>query len=89
MTRFMVIHKLPAAATQDEVLAAVRAVVNGFPKDTQWLRCWVAQKGDALFCEWESPEETDLWAVLKKGADLFPVEAVYPVTVIDPDWFDG
>jgi hypothetical protein len=89
MARFIVIHRLPPAANQDEVLATVQAVVNTPSNNCQWLRCWVAQKGDAIFCEWEAAEETDLQAALKKGAELFPVEAVYPVTVIDPDWFKG
>lgn len=87
MARFIV-HTIPIEATQDEVIAATKAVVNALPKDTEWLMSWTVQEGDRLFCEWDAPKEADIRAALK-GAELFPVEAIYPVAAIDPAWFIG
>jgi hypothetical protein len=88
MARFIAVHRLPAVASQDEVIAAGKAVVNALSNDAEWLRSWVVQENDRLFCEWEAPEEGAIRTALK-GAEIFPVEAIYPVVAIDPAWFKG
>jgi len=86
MARFIVVHKLPAMVTQDELRAEAKAVVNALPDDVEWLRSWVVYEGDRLFCEWEASEEGAIRAALK-GTEIFPVEAIHPVEPIDPGWF--
>ncbi len=88
MARFMVVHKLPAVATQDEVIAASKAIVAASCNGSKWLRSWVVPEDDRLFCEWEGSEEGAIQAALK-GAELFPVEAIHPVVAVDPTWFKG
>jgi len=88
MARFIVVHRLPDVAIQEEVIAAGRAVLAALPKDTLWLRGWVVPEDDRLLCEWEAPDEEAVRASLRE-TELFPVEAIYPVAVIDPAWFKG
>jgi len=88
MARFIVVHKLPDVATQDEVIAAGRAVVAASSNGCKWLGCWVVPENDRLLCEWEAPDEEAVRASLRE-TELFPVEAIYPVAVIDPAWFKG
>ncbi len=86
MARYIAVHRLPATATQHEVIDAGRAMANAPRQDTRWLRSWVMDQGDRLFSEWEAPEEGAVRAALEK-APLFPVEAIHAVTVLDPAWF--
>lgn len=86
MARFIVVHKLPTVATQDEVIAAGKAIVAALPNGAKWLRSWVIPEDDRLLSEWEAPEKAAIQAALK-GAELFPVEAIHPVATIDPAWF--
>jgi hypothetical protein len=86
MARFIVVHKLPDVATQDEVIAAGRAIIAASSNGSRWLRSWVVPEDDRLLCEWEAPDEAAIQAALK-GAKLFPVEAIHPVTTVDPVWF--
>ncbi len=86
MARFIAVHELPAAATQHEVIEAGKAMANAPGKDTRWLRSWVMDHGDRLFSEWEAPHEAAIRQALQR-ASLFPVEAIYAVTVLDPAWF--
>lgn len=45
-------------------------------------------EGDAgkLFCGWESDDVEAIHASLKPVEDIFPIEAIYQVTWIDPAW---
>ena len=88
MTSFIVVHRLPAVATQEEVIAAGRAILAALPSDTRWLRSWVVPEDDRLLCEWEAPDEEAVRASLRE-TELFPIEAIYPVAAIDPAWFRG
>jgi hypothetical protein len=86
MAKFIVVHQLPGAATQDEAIAAGKAIVTASPNGSGWLKGWVVPDSNRLLCEWEVPEEDAIRAALGE-VDLFPVEAIYPVTAIDPAWF--
>ena len=86
MARFIVVHKLPDVATQDEVIAAGKAIITASSNGCKWLRCWIVPEDDRLLCEWEALEEGAIQAALK-GAKLFPVEAIHLVVVIDPACF--
>jgi hypothetical protein len=88
MARFIVVHRLPATGTQDEVIEAGKTTINALPTDTEWLRSWVVHENACLFCEWEAQEKESIQAALK-GMELFPVEVIYPVIAIDPAWFKG
>ncbi|GAB4506575.1 MAG: hypothetical protein Kow00123_07130 [Anaerolineales bacterium] len=83
MTRFILVHRFPPAATQDDVFAMAHAAVSRSPGDIRWLRSWVAGADGILFCEWEAPSAEAIRAVLE-GLDLCPVEAIYRVK---PLWF--
>jgi len=86
MARFIVVHKLPAMVTQDQVREEAKAIINALPDDVEWLRSWAVYESDRLFCEWEAPEEGAVRAALK-GTKFFPIEAIHPVEPIDPGWF--
>ncbi len=86
MARFIVVHRLPDAATQDEIIAVGKAIVAASPSGSKWLRSWVVPEDDRLFCEWEAPAKGAIQAALK-GEELLPVEAIHPVAAIDPAWF--
>lgn len=88
MARFIVVHKLPATGTQDELIEAGQATIDALPDNTEWLRSWVVHADNHLFCEWEAPEEESIQAALKR-VELFPIEVIYPVVAIDPVWFQG
>ena len=88
MARFIVVHRLPAVATQDEVIAAGKAFLTASPNGSKWLRSWVVPEDNRLLSEWEAPEEAAIQAALK-GEALFPVEAIHPAATIDPAWFKG
>lgn len=86
MSRFIVIHRLPGAATQDAVIAVGQAVTARLSDNARWLNSWLIPDGDRLLCEWEASDEEAIQAVLM-GADLFPIEAIYPAEHIAPAWF--
>lgn len=88
MARFITVHKLPAVATQDEVIEAGRAIIAASPNGSKWLKSWVVSEDDHFFCEWEAPEEGAIQAALKR-AELFPVESIHSVVAVDPNWFKG
>jgi len=88
MARFIVVHKLPAVATQDEVITAGKAVVAALSDDTRWLRSWVVPEENCLLCEWEAPKEENIRTALNR-IELLPIEAIHPVAIIDPAWFKG
>jgi hypothetical protein len=88
MARFIVVHKLPAVATQDEVIAAGKALVTASSNGSKWLRSWVVSDENELLCEWEAPEEGAIRTSLKE-VGLLSIEAIHPVAAIDPVWFKG
>lgn len=86
MTRFIVIHTLPATATQDEVIAAGKRVTAQLSDDARWLDSWLVPDDDRLLCEWEASGEEAIQAALQ-GVELFLLQAIYPTERIDPAWF--
>lgn len=86
MTSYIVIHGLPGAATQDEVIAAAQTIMARLSDDARWLNSWLVPDDERLFCEWEASSEEAIRAALK-GVELFPVEGIYPAERIDPAWF--
>ncbi len=88
MTRFILIHRVPDAVTQDDVFAVAHAALSRSSDAVRWLQSWVAAADDCLFCEWEAPNAEAIQAVLE-GLDLFPIEAIYTVQPVDPVWFAG
>lgn len=86
MARFMVIHRLPAVGTQDEIIDIGKATTIALPNGAEWLKSWVVHADGRLFCEWEALEEESIHTVLKETG-FFPIEVVYPVVAIDPAWF--
>lgn len=86
MARFLVVHKLPEVATQDEVIAVGKAVSARLSEDVQWLGSWVVPADDRLLCEWEASSVEAIQMALE-GVNLLPVEAIYLAEPIDPTWF--
>jgi hypothetical protein len=87
MARFIVVHKLPAVATQDEVIAAGKAIVAASPNGSKWLRSWVVPDANQLLCEWEAPEQEVIRASLRR-VELLPIKSIQTVADIDPAWFE-
>ncbi len=86
MTTFIVIHRLPDVATQDEVIAAGKTISARLSRDARWQRGWIVPADNRLLCEWEASDAEAIQTALE-GVDLLPVEAIYPAGVIDPVWF--
>ena len=86
MTKFIVVHRLPEVATQDEMIAAGKAIAARLSDDARWLGGWVVPADDRLLCEWEASSAEAIKAALE-GVNLLPVEAIHPVGSIDPAWF--
>jgi len=86
MARFLVVHKLPAVATQDEVIAAGKAIVTASLNGSKWLRGWIVPDDNRLLCEWEAPEEDAIRTALRE-VELLPIESLHSVAAIDPAWF--
>ncbi len=86
MARFISVQTLPAVASQDEVVEAGKALANGPQGGAQWLRSWLSGEDGRLFSEWEAAEEGRIRSALER-AKLFPLEALYPVDIIEPAWF--
>ena len=87
MARFIVIHKTPPQATQDEIVEAARKVVASQAPDTEWLNSWSAGEAEKLFCEWEAPDADAVRASLEPTKELFPIEAIHEVQWVNPEWY--
>jgi hypothetical protein len=87
MARFIVVHELPAVTTQDEVVAAGKALITASSNGSKWLRCWVVPDANQLLCEWEAPEQEVIRASLR-GVELLPIKSIQTVAAIDPAWFE-
>ncbi len=86
MTRFIVMHRLPDVATQDEVVAAGRAVFARLSDQARLLHSWIVPADDCFLCEWEALDEEAIQAAME-GVDLFPVETIHLAEPIDFAWF--
>jgi hypothetical protein len=87
MARYLVVHTMPAGATQDQVIGAAKELAASLPPGVEWLNSWAAGEADTLFCEWEAENEETLSAALGPIEELFPVETMHLVTWIDPAWY--
>jgi hypothetical protein len=87
MARFMVIHSTPPEGTQEELIAGAKQVAASMAPGAQWLNSWAVPATDQLFCEWEAPDLDLIRASIEPIEDLFPVETVYEVEWIDPQWY--
>jgi len=61
ITSYIVIHRLPGAATQDEVIAAGQAIMARLSDDARWLNSWLVPDDEHLFCEWEASSEKAIY----------------------------
>ena len=87
MARFIAIHSVPAHATQEQVFAGAKRVKASLAPGTDWLNSWGVPEADKLFCEWEAPDVDAIRASLEPVKDLFPIEIIYEVEWIDPQWY--
>jgi hypothetical protein len=87
MARFIVIHRVPAQATQKETIDGARKVAASLAPGTEWLNSWLSRE-EKLFCEWEAPNADAIRASLEPVAHLFPIQALYEVERIDPQWYE-
>ncbi len=87
MARFMVIHSTPPEGTQEELIEGAKKVAASMAPGAQWLNSWAVPATDQLFCEWEAPNTDLIRASIDPIKDLFPVETIYEVEWIDPEWY--
>ena len=86
MARFILIHGVPAQSTQKEIIDSCRNVVASLTPGTEWLNSWFSSE-EKLFCEWEAPNADAIRASLEPVAPLVPIQALYEVEWIDPQWY--
>ena len=87
MARFIVIHNVPAQATQSQIVEGARKVAASLASGTEWLNSWILVGGNKLFCEWEAPDAGAIRVSLEPAKDLFPIEAIHEVEWINPQWY--
>ncbi len=88
MAKFFVIHGMSPQVTQDQAIDGARQVVASLASGTAWMNSWWAPEADKLFCEWEAPNSDAIRASLEPAKDLLPVEAIYEVQQIRPEWYE-
>ncbi|MGD1995342.1 MAG: DUF4242 domain-containing protein [Anaerolineae bacterium] len=87
MARFMAVHNPAVEATQDQMIDGIKRVIASQPPETEWIRSWVVPEEGKLYCEWEAPNADTIRASLEQVADLIPIEAIYEVQLIEPEWY--
>jgi hypothetical protein len=87
MARFILVHRIPAQATQDQTIDGARKVAASLAPEVEWLNSWLSRE-EKLFCEWEAPDADAIRAALEAVADLLPIEECHEVVRIDPQWYD-
>jgi hypothetical protein len=86
MATFIVVHELPAEASQAELLEMGARLANSRGGDVRWRRGWIVPERDCFLSEWEAEEEATV-RLLLNAAPLFPVKSIYEVTAVEPAWF--
>ena len=86
MARYLVFHKLPDTATQNELVAAGQGMRATQCDGARWLRGWVSPENDRFVGEWEASESKAVQAALEEVV-LLPVETIRLVVAVDPGWF--
>jgi hypothetical protein len=74
--------------TQDQAVNSARQVVTSLTSGTAWINSWWAPEADKLFCEWEAPNADAIRVTLESARELLPIEAIYEVQQIRPEWYD-
>jgi hypothetical protein len=87
MARFIVVHGVPSEGSQDQLIKGARKVMASLAPGAEWRNSWGAAQAGKLFCEWEAPDADAIRASLEPAKDLFPVETIYEVEWIDPQWY--
>jgi hypothetical protein len=87
MARFIAIHSTPPQATQEQLIAAGKKVVASLAPGAQWLNSWAVPETDQFICEWEAPDVDAIRTSLEPVKDLFPIETVYEVEWVNPQWY--
>lgn len=87
MPRFLVFHQVPADAQQEDLINGARKVTAALPPGVSWLNSWYSPELQRLICEWEAADTAAIHASLEPAEGLFPVESLYEVEWIDPEWY--
>ena len=87
MPRFLVFHKAAQEIHQDEIIKAAQTLQRSLPENSKWLNSWVVPSEYRMICEWEAPDEGSVRTALKLVERFLPVEAVYEVEHIEPNWY--
>jgi hypothetical protein len=88
MPRFMAIHTTPQSASQEQLTVLAKKLHASVVPGAKWISSWW-EEGEAgkMLCEWEAENEEAIHASLESVKEYFPVETIYAVTRIDPEWF--
>jgi hypothetical protein len=86
MARFIVIHRVPDQATQDQIIDAARQVIASLAPGVEWLNSWLSREAK-LFCEWEAPDADAIRTAIEAVKDICPIEECSEVERIDPQWY--
>jgi len=87
MARFTVVHGIAPHITQDQIVEGSRGAIRELATGTEWLNSWVAAQADTVFCEWEAPDADAIRASLESTTDVLPIQAIYEVERLDPQWY--
>jgi hypothetical protein len=87
MARFIVVHSSPEQVSQDEIFGFAKRVAASLPSGIEWRNSWASGAAGKLFCEWEAPDQEAIETTLKAAGGLFPIETIYAVEWIDPEWY--
>jgi len=88
MAKYIAVHTpLVQEASQNELFGMMRGVVQAQVPDTEWISSWLSVDSSRMFCLWEAPNEEMIREALGDILNISPIESVYEVVHIDPDFF--
>ena len=88
MAKYIAVHTpLVQEASQNELFGMMRGVVQAQVPDTEWISSWLSVDSSKMFCLWEAPNEEMIREALGDILSISPIESVYEVVLIDPNFF--
>lgn len=89
MAKYFVLHHADyeKLGSIDRLVELAKGVRDAAPPGLRWLNSWWCADKELLFCEWEADNEEQLRQHMALIFETWPVETIYPVVWVDPQWY--